>query len=123
MSRAPIPIHAADPSPAAGCSACLHTAQALTCRSALGQDCIAPRLDGPRPEVDRLMQALGDALGFRVDADDPVPVTALRVEPGEVELTLAFAPQCGGGSLAMRAFETLRGLLPDTDIYVGHARA
>ena len=106
-----------------GCSACIHAAGAPTCREALGQLCIAPQLNGPRGELDRLMRALGDSLGFRVDGEDPVPVAALRVEPGEVALTLAVARHCGGAELAAQAFDTLRSLLPDTDIYVDHATA
>ena len=42
----------------------------------------------------------------------------LRVLPGEVELQLALSRRCGGNDLAERAFQTLRSLLPDTDIYV-----
>jgi hypothetical protein len=120
MTRTTIPIHDHD-SPGDGCSACVHADHAPMCRAVLGQDCIAPQLSGPRDEVDRLMRALGSALGFRLDADQPIPVAALRVEPGEVELTLAVAPHCGGASLASQAFDTLRSLLPDTDIYVMHA--
>jgi hypothetical protein len=35
-----------------------------------------------------------------------------------VELRLAVPTDCGGALLADTAFQTLRGLLPDTDIYV-----
>ncbi len=115
-----IPIQP-EPAQAPGCSACVHAERDTTCRGALGQECIAPMLVGPRAEIDRLMRALGEALGFRADAEAALPVTALRVEPGEVELTLNVAPHCGGASLVQRAFETLRGLLPDTDIYVACA--
>jgi hypothetical protein len=37
-----------------------------------------------------------------------------------VELQLAVDPRCGGAELADAAFQTLRRLLPDTDIYVTH---
>ena len=41
----------------------------------------------------------------------------LRVQAGEVVLTLDYGRGCAS-DLAERAFQTLRGLLPDTDIYV-----
>ncbi len=110
-----------DPPPARACSACVHDTAASACRSACGQAWVEPALLGPRAEIDRLLQALGEALGWRADTEDPLPVSALRIEPGEVELTLNVAGSCGGRALAGRAFETLRLLLPDTDIYVGIA--
>ena len=123
MPRPTIPIHSQD-SGSEGCGACVHgDDSAAVCRAMLGQDCIAPQLSGPRDEIDRLMGALAQTLGFRVDGPDAMPVAALRVEPGEVSLTLTVAPRCGGVSLAALAFDTLRGLLPDTDIYVRHAAA
>lgn len=120
MPSPTIPIRV-DPQAEQACPACVHAATASACRSAFGQTCVAPALIGPRAEIDRLMQALGEALGFRANAEDPMPVSALRIEPGEVELTLQVTATCGGRSLATRAFETLRRLLPDTDIYVGIA--
>lgn len=122
MARPTITIHRQQ-SAGAGCSACAHDDAVAVCRAALGQDCIAPQLTGPHDEIDRLMRALAGALGFRLDANEAIPVAALHVEPGEVSLTLAVAPRCGGASLAAQAFDTLRGLLPDTDIYVLHAAA
>ena len=38
--------------------------------------------------------------------------------PGEVDLRLAVARCHGGAALCDSAFQTLRSLLPDTDIYV-----
>lgn len=105
----------------ASCSACVHGRAETVCRAVLGQDCIAPELSGPRDQIDRLMSALAGALGFRLDAEEAIPVAALHVEPGEVALTLTVAPHCGGAGLAAQAFDTLRALLPDTDIYVRHA--
>ncbi|MDP1534398.1 MAG: iron-sulfur cluster assembly protein, partial [Rubrivivax sp.] len=49
-------------------------------------------------------------------------VKSLRIEGGEAELTVSFAPHCGPAmALAEQAFQTLRRALPDTDIYVRHA--
>ena len=48
-------------------------------------------------------------------------VKSLRIEGGEAELTVTFPPSCGAGQrLADAAFQALRGLLPDTDVYVRH---
>lgn len=101
-----------------GCSACLDSEDGPVCRSGPAK-CAAPVLDGPAGEVTRLLAALGPVLGFEPGHPGDGGVLGLRVLPGEVELQLAFSPGCGGGSeLADRAFQTLRGLLPDTDIYV-----
>jgi len=69
------------------------------------------------------MAALAPRLGFTAEAVQTAAglVRSLRVQPGEVTLQLAVGRQCGGRALAEAAFETLRGLLPDTDIYVTHA--
>ncbi len=121
MAHSTIAIHAEHGHHAGSCSACVHGRAETVCRAVLGQDCIAPELSGPRDEIERLMNALAAALGFRLDVEEAIPVAALRVEPGEVALTLAAASRCGGAGLAAQAFDTLRALLPDTDIYVRHA--
>ncbi len=119
MGPAPhtIPIYAA--TPASGCGACAHPADSgPVCQATLGEDCAAPQLSGPADEVQRLLTALRPLLGA---AEAGGLVQALRVQPGEVELQLARRASCaggGGGALADSAFQTLRSLLPDTDIYV-----
>ncbi len=121
MGSIAIPIHSQAAGIAgSGCGACLHTAQGPVCRSAVGQSCEAPRLSGPQHQVQRVMDELGIALtangGSAVEL-----VRSLRLDDGEAELVLAVAPQCSGALLADAAFEVLRRLLPDTDIYVTHA--
>lgn len=119
MASLHIPIRAIDPPVHGGCSACLSSDDGPVCRAGGGGDCVAPVLVGPQAEVQRLIGALAGSLGFPPDSPEDGGVRALTVHPGEVELRLAFQPGCGGGSeLADRAFQTLRGLLPDTDIYV-----
>ncbi|MBP6899073.1 MAG: hypothetical protein KBC73_03230 [Burkholderiaceae bacterium] len=103
-----------------GCSACVQASSGPVCRTVLGQACGAPTLSGPGQQLQRLLQALGESLGLPVQGQDNRVVRALHVQDGEVELTLAVAPQCGGAELADTAFQTLRRLLPDTDIYVRH---
>lgn len=115
-----IPIAAAQPS--RGCAACLQARSGPVCRSALGESCGAPVLTGPAAELQRLLQALSQSLGLPVDGDENRIVVSLALGDGEVELRLAVDPHCGGAELADTAFQTLRRLLPDTDIYVTHRR-
>jgi hypothetical protein len=85
----------------------------------------APALSGPPDTVQRVLSALDRALGSLQARRRPMrplpPWCALHLADGEAELTLAVAPRCGGALLADAAFDTLRRLLPDTDIYVRHA--
>lgn len=106
----------------AGCGDCLHDEErGPVCRSLLGQACAAPRLSGPSAEVQRLMAALAPILSVpdpgRVSGRASL-VRSLTVRDGEVELQLSVGADCGGAALADSAFQTLRSLLPDTDIYV-----
>lgn len=80
----------------------------------------APQLSGPADVLARLMSALAGQPGF--EAGTTGLVRALKVQPGEVELQLTVDRRCGGAELSDTAFQTLRGLLPDTDIYVLNAR-
>jgi hypothetical protein len=107
---------------ASGCGHCLHGDDGEpVCRTLRGDASEAPQINGPADEVQRLMAALAPVLGF---ADESGPragaglMRALSVLPGEVELQLAVGRHCGGAALADSAFETLRSLLPDTDVYV-----
>ncbi len=74
-------------------------------------------LSGPPERVGRVLDALQAALG-------PCWRTWLReLRLSEGEAWVAFAPGLGLSGLvsAERAFEVLRRLLPDTDIYIGAA--
>lgn len=117
--HATIAIH---PQPTAACSACLHGRAAPVCRASVGQACAATQFSGPRDEVARVLQALAQRLGFAAEAPELAGVRALRIATGEVELQLAGPRPCGGGAAAFAesAFDALRHLLPDTDIYVTH---
>lgn len=114
-----IPIQSAA---APGCGHCLHGDDGQpVCRAVQGQAVEAPQLNGPPAELQRLMTALAPVLGFGAESGAQAGaglVRALNVLPGEVELQLAVARHCGGARLADSAFETLRSLLPDTDVYV-----
>jgi len=106
-----------DARPAAGCGNCHRDADgAPVCRSISAAPCPAPALSGPTDQLARVLAALSQGLGCA--ADGAGLVRSLSVQPGEVDLELAVPPHCGGIALADTAFQTLRGLLPDTDIYV-----
>jgi len=114
-----IPIRADAAAGAPACGGCLQGANgAPVCRATQGHACEAPQLSGPADELARLLAALAPVLG---PADSGL-VRALRVQAGEVELQLSVPADCGGAALADSAFQALRGLLPDTDIYVMPAR-
>ena len=98
MSHRTIPIHPARPAPSAE----------------------PPRLLG---EAARLQQVVGElvrVLDIEVGLRAPTEfwLRELRLADDEAELSLAHnLPHCGA-ELAQAAFDTLRRLLPDTDIYV-----
>ena len=102
---------------ASSCGGCRHDVARLPERRAtVDQACPAPQLSGPADELARLMAALVARLGCA--ADGVGLVRSLRLQPGEVELRLALPAHGAGAELTDAAFQTLRGLLPDTDIYV-----
>lgn len=103
-----------------GCGACLHSAAGPVCRSAQGARCIAPDLLGPPALIRQVLSELERELAVEADGDlaSTGLIHALKLQDGEAELTLGVAPHCGGALLADAAFQTLRRLLPDTDIYV-----
>ena len=109
--------------PQAGCGACLPSPNGPQCRAMTDPTGEPPQLTGPSDELARLMAALAPRLGLAADASLSTAglVRSLQVLPGEVTLQLAVGRHCGGQALAEAAFETLRALLPDTDIYVTHA--
>jgi hypothetical protein len=122
-ATAPISIHAAD-ADASGCGGCPTPDGATSCRATVGGTCPDPLLIGS----DELLRRAMDSLRGVVDSDGGANlverqlVKSLRIEGGEVELTLTFAPLCGSArQLAEGAFEMLRRALPDTDVYVRHA--
>lgn len=121
-------LHSAGPADgarAAGCDACPAADADSTCKAAPpAQPCAQPQLRGPSERVAWLLRELDrhviDAAAGRGIVELGW-VKSLRVESGEVELTLAIAPTCSGGRmLTDAAFHQLRRLLPDTDVYVSH---
>jgi metal-sulfur cluster biosynthetic enzyme len=115
----------AAPPARAGCGGCLSSAEGPQCRAHVtGEACAHPQLAGQNEVLAQLLQELNRTV---VDPDagrgivDLQWVKALRVQDGEAELTLSFAAVCGPAKeLSESAFQTLRRLLPDTDVYVRH---
>jgi hypothetical protein len=110
-----IPIQAVDDE-GQPCGACLDSPAGPIC--APPQPCGDPELVGPRAEIERLLVALKAGMDGALLS---TVLLSLRIEPGEVELRLSVPQRCGGAKLADSAFQTLRRVLPDTDIYVTHA--
>jgi hypothetical protein len=85
--------------------------------------CLKPELQGDPAVIARVLRALrgvADKAGNLVDAGR---FRSLRVGPGEAELVLNFPPGCGASRvLAEDAFQALRHALPDTDVFVLHAK-
>lgn len=81
------------------------------------------QLQGNPEHLRPLIQAICEAVYAPqgpIDADQPVGawLRALRLTADEVELQLAAELGCRGGLASQLAFDVLRGLLHDTDIYV-----
>lgn len=115
-----VPI-VAEPGASHGCGACTQGSEGPVCQFTLpAGDASGPVFEGPDAEVQRLMAALASCL-----AHDGLPaarlVRSLHVRPGEVELTLNIGRKCQGAAMADDAFQVLKGMLPETDIYVLHA--
>jgi hypothetical protein len=84
---------------------------------------VTPSFEGEPRQV----QAIVDALKPLVDAEFGTDLPAgawlrgLRVADGEAVLTIAPDLACRGHAVAELAFDVMRRLLPDTDIYIGEA--
>ena len=108
------------------CGGCIANATgAIRCRpGGTGQPCLSPVVEGPAEKVREVIGALN------LEVVDPTlqrgmvdlhMLRSLTIANGQADLTVTFAPSCGGGrQMTEAAFQTLRRLLPDTDIYVHH---
>lgn len=81
----------------------------------------APALSGPASRVEGLLGALGTVMATQFGR--PVApgewLQALRLADGEAVLRLRRDLGCRTGDIGGAAFETMRRLLPDTDIFIG----
>ena len=131
-STTPFWIHPADAASAtagataAPCTGCAPADGGTACHDVLGGvPCTAPRLTGA---ADTLQRALHSLRQVSVGSDDSLNivdmqlVASLHIDEGEAELTVTFPLRCGNAmQVAEGAFQALRHLLPDTDVYVRHA--
>ncbi|MDO9091689.1 MAG: hypothetical protein Q8R98_21905 [Rubrivivax sp.] len=94
----------------------------VTARPALAP-WLPTQLSGQPDRVERVRVALESAVALALGHTPPGWLRELRLADGEA--FVAVAPNLGHDSVesAEIAFDTLRHLLPDTDIYVGAARA
>ncbi len=84
-----------------------------------------PRVHGDAERAQPVLDALGQAVGQTLGAHWPLQrwLRELRLTADEAVVTLAPGLGHDGMESAEVAFQTLRRLLPDTDIYVGAAAA
>lgn len=82
---------------------------------------VEPVLQGPHDGLQRVLGALGSSIQSAFGR--PVPpgewLQALELGDGEASVQLRRDLGCRTKDVAGTAFETLRRLLPDTDIYIG----
>lgn len=112
--------------PSSGCGGCVASDAGPRCRTQVtGECCLHPELAGRSEQLAQVLQQLNRDVvdpGAGQGIVDLHWVKALRIQDGEAELTLSFVPACGAGKqMAESAFQSLRRLLPDTDVYVRHA--
>lgn len=80
-----------------------------------------PRLAGDPGRVQGLLDALERALGAEVGTPLAAGTWLRELRVDDDEAVVALAPAIGRPEVLQVAFETLRQLLRDTDIYVGAA--
>jgi len=84
---------------------------------------VDPHFEGTPERVRDVVQALEPLVKSELGADLPCGawLRCLKVVDGEAVLTIAPDLACHGHVVATLAFDVMRRLLPDTDIYVGAA--
>ncbi|MBL0151849.1 MAG: hypothetical protein IPP87_25635 [Ideonella sp.] len=100
-----------------GCDACHQGSLGPDCKFTLGPRSGPPTLNGPEDDVKAVLDALARALGSG-QLDGTHWVQSVTVREGEVEVMLTADTRCAGAELADTAFQTLKRLFADTDIYV-----
>lgn len=120
-----VPIQAVNISAAVeghGCDACHRGTLGPSCQFTLGARSGPPRLSGPADELARVTATLSRVLGSG-QLDGMHWVQSIDLSPGEVAVVLTADSRCAGAGLADSAFQALKRLLVDTDIYVRLAAA
>jgi metal-sulfur cluster biosynthetic enzyme len=118
------PAEAGGATPAPACGGCVGATggpSGATCRTVYGQPCLAPALQGDTAVLAQALQALRQVVDLESGGNlvDLHLVQSLHIQDGEADLRLTFPRSCGPSRLmAEEAFQVLRRLLPDTDVYV-----
>ena len=110
---------------AGGCSFCAASAEGPACTAAADDGgCGTPALTGEPALLARVLQALRSVTA-RPDGPNLVDahrVRGLHIGDGEAELALVLGSGCPSQlEVADAAFQVLRRVLPETDVYVSHA--
>jgi hypothetical protein len=102
-----------------GCGHCVPSVGGRICVGDYGQVCARPVLAGDPLLLRRVLLALRAVADDQGNLVDGQRIRTLHATDGEVELTLTVPAGCGPATVLVDdAFQVLRRLLPDTDIYV-----
>lgn len=107
-----------------GCSHCQPNAHAAACGAGDDGGCGTPDLAGEPALLARVLHGLRSvpARPGGPNLVDARRVRRLRIGDGEAELALVLGPGCASQlEVADAAFQVLRRVLPDTDVYVSRA--
>jgi hypothetical protein len=93
------------------------------CKTAPSWRVVEPHLEGPPERVHGIVQALVPLVDAEFGHTLPPGawLRGLKVADDEAVMTIAPDLACHGHAVASLAFDVMRRLLPDTDIYVGAA--
>ena len=114
--------HLRDDSPVSHTVIRIHSEESCAGRPTL--QVVEPELQGDAAQLQRVLAALKPQVDRAFETDTPMGgwLRAFRIGEGDAEMQLAPNLACMGLSVATMAFDTMRRLLPDTDIYVGEAQ-
>lgn len=120
MALHPQTIPIASPEPAEGCGACARPQRACAHRASAA-DAPPPRLSGDMVRIERLLARLAPQMEevFGHPVSPGVWLDSLSLSPGQAHLALAPNLACHATVVAELAFDAMRQLLPDTDLYIG----
>jgi hypothetical protein len=93
------------------------------CKAVAPRLIVEPHLEGPSDRVQGIVQALQPLIDAEFGQTLPTGawLHGLKLADDEAVMTIAPDLACHGHAVASLAFDVMRRLLPDTDIYVGAA--
>lgn len=103
-----------------GCGACVSPQRACVHHPG-GAEAPAPRLSGDPLRIEQLLARLAPQMDevFGHPVSPGLWLASLSLSPGQAHLALAPNLACHAGIVAERAFDAMRQVLPDTDLYIG----